>query len=88
MKTVDRLIIKAKRKKGVKQLINAFIRQSNDGSQWIVDASIWDGIKGSGVTSEICSCNSIEEAEAALQGLGKKYPNNKDIPVFIDDIVE
>lgn len=88
MKTVDRLIIKAKRKKGVKQLINAFIHQSNNGSQWIVDASIWDGIKGSGVTNEICSCNSIEEAEAALQELGKKYPNNKDIPVFIDDIVE
>ena len=30
----------------------------------------------------------IEEAEKALQELGEKYPNNKDVVIFIEDITE
>ena len=49
---------------------------------------IWNGIPGSGVTSASCLCDSIEEAEKALQELGEKYPNNKDVVIFIEDITE
>lgn len=89
MKTLDRLIIKAKKKCGVDRLEAGFISPSEtEPEKWIARGDIWNGIPGSGVTSANCLCNSIEEAEAALQKLGEKYPNNKDVIIFIEDIAE
>ncbi|MCX4257857.1 MAG: hypothetical protein OSJ54_13155 [Oscillospiraceae bacterium] len=89
MKALDRLIIKAKKKCGVDRLEVGFISTSEtEPGKWVATGQIWNGIPGSGVTSASCLCNSIEEAEAALQELGEKYPNNKDVAIFIEDIAE
>lgn len=89
MKTLDRLIIKAKKKCGIDRLEVGFISPSEtEPGKWVARGDLWNGIPGSGVTSATCLCDSIEEAEAALQELGEKYPNNKDVVIFIEDITE
>ncbi len=89
MKALDRLIIKAKKKCGVDRLEVGFISPSEtEPGKWVAMGQIWNGIPGSGVTNASCLCDSIEEAEAALQELGEKYPNNKDVVIFIEDILD
>lgn len=90
MKALDRLIIKAKKKCGVDRLEVGFISPSEtEPGKWVASGDIWDGIPGSGVKSIICGeYDSIEEAEAALNELGEKYPNNRDVIIFIEDILE
>ena len=89
MKALDRLIIKAKKKCGVDRLEVGFISPSEtEPGKWVAMGQIWNGIPGSGVTSASCLCDSIEEAEKALQKKKKKYPNNKDVVIFIEDITE
>lgn len=89
MKPLDRLIIKAKKKCGVDRLEVGFISPSEtEPGKWVAMGQIWNGIPGSGVTSASCLCDSIEEAEKALQELGEKYPNNKDITIIIDDVYQ
>lgn len=89
MKALDRLIIKAKKKCGVDRLEVGFISPSEtEPGKWVAMGQIWNGIPGSGVTSASCLCDSIEETEKALQELGEKYPNNKDVVIFIEDITE
>lgn len=87
MKALDRLIIKAKKKCGVDRLEVGFISPSEtEPGKWV--AMLIGRTEGSGVTSASCLCDSIEEAEKALQELGEKYPNNKDVVIFIEDIAE
>ena len=89
MKALDRLIIKAKKKCGVDRLEVGFISPSEtEPGKWVAMGQIWNGIPGSGVTSASCLCDSIEEAEKVLQELDEKYPNNKDVVIFIEDITE
>lgn len=89
MKALDRLIIKAKRKCGVDRLEVGFISHSEtEPGKWVATGQIWNGMPGSGVTSASCLCDSIEEAEKALQELGEKYPNNKDVVIILDDVYD
>lgn len=89
LKTVDRLLIKAKKKCGADKLIVAFIYPSEaEPGKWIARGDIWNGVSGSGVTSAICTCYSIDDAVKALNELSKKHPNDKDLRIFIDDLEE
>ena len=89
MKTIDRLIIKAKKKCGVDRLTIAFIYPSEtEPGKWIARGDIWDGIPGSHMTSAICTCDSGDDALEALEERAEKYPNDKDLRIFIDDLVE
>ena len=89
MKALDRLIIKAKKKCAVDRLEVGFISPSEtEPGKWVAMGQIWNGIPGSGVTSVSCLCDSIEEAEKALQELVEKYPNNKDVVIILDDVLE
>lgn len=67
----------------------AFIYPSEtEPGKWIARGDIWNGISGSGITSAICSCESIEDALQALEELAEKHPNNKDVRIIIDDLEE
>lgn len=90
MKALDRLIIKAKKKCGVDRLEVGFISPSEtEPGKWVAMGQIWNGIPGSGVRSIICGeYDSIDEAEAAIQELSEKYPNSKDVAIFIEDILD
>lgn len=89
MKSIDRLIIKAKQKCGFDKLTVALIYPSEaEPGKWIARGDIWDGIPGSGVTHAICTCSSIDDAVQALNELAEKHPNNKRIPILIDNLEE
>lgn len=89
MKEIDRLIIKAKQKCGVDQLTAGFIsRPKTDPDKWLARGDIWNGVPKGGVTSESCLCDSIVAAEAFIAELGRKYPSNKDVVIFVDDLEE
>lgn len=89
MKTIDRLIIKAKKKCGADRLIVAFIYPSeSEPGKWIARGDIWNGNPGSGITSAICTCDSVDDAVQALNELSDKHPNDKDLRIFIDDLEE
>ena len=90
MKKVDRLIIKAKKKCGYERLAVAFIYTSEEEpGKWVARGDIWNGKKGSGITQAICStCESVDDAMKALEELAEKYPNDKDLRIFIDDLKE
>lgn len=92
MKAVDRLIIKAKRKTGgdLKLSFGMIYRSEKEPGKWIARGDLWNGIPydkpGNKVEYATCICDSIEEAEKALNELSDKYPNNKDIVIIVDDL--
>ena len=89
MKTIDRLIIKAKKKCGVDRLMLAFVYPSeSEPGKWIARGDIWNGKPGSGVTYATCTCESVDDALNALNELSEQHPNNKDITIIIDDLEE
>ncbi|MEZ3426425.1 MAG: hypothetical protein K1W13_03325 [Lachnospiraceae bacterium] len=89
MKTIDRLIIRAKKKCGVDRLTVAFIYPSEaEPGKWVARGDIWNGVPGSGITSATCTCASVDDALQALEELAEKHPNNKDIRIIIDDLEE
>lgn len=90
MKALDRLIIKAKNKCGYERLEIGFISPSKtEPGKWIARGDIWNGKPGNGTGIIICGeYDSIEEAEAALQELGEQYPNDKNVVIFIEDILD
>ena len=89
MKNIDRLIIKARKKCGVDRLTVAFIYPSEtESGKWIARGDIWNGIPGSHMTSAICTCDSVDDALQALDELAEKHPNNKDVPIIIDNLTE
>lgn len=89
MKTIDRLIIKAKKKCGVDRLVLAFVYPSElEPGKWVARGDIWNGMSGSGITSATCTCTSVDDALQALEELAEKHPNNKDIRIIIDDLEE
>lgn len=87
MKMIDRLIIKAKKKCGVEQLIIAFIEPSDDEQEkWIAKGHIHNGVPGTKMKEITFTCTSIEEALKALDELAEQYPNSKDVRIFINDL--
>lgn len=97
MKTIDRLIIKAKRKNGIERLSNGIERLSNgvifpseaEPGKWLARGDLWNGISGSGIRSIYCGeYDSIDEAAEAINKLGEQYPNNKDVVILIEDVME
>ena len=68
----------------------AFIYPSEEEpGKWVARGDIWNGKKGSGITQAICStCESVDDAMKALEELAEKYPNDKDLRIFIDDLKE
>lgn len=86
MKTLDRLLIKAKKHHGTDRLSLAFIRP--DGDMWLADGRIWNGKKGSGEKSITSKHNTIDEAVQAINELAERYPNHKDIVIIVDDLQE
>lgn len=90
VKTIDRLIIRAKKKCGADRLTVAFIYPSeSEPGKWVARGDIWNGVPGSGVTQAICDgCASVDDALQALEELAEKHPNNKDIRIIIDDLEE
>lgn len=90
MKTLDRLIIKAKNKCGYERLSNGFISPSETKpGKWFARGDLWNGIPGSGIKSVFCGeYDSIDEAAEAINKLGEQYPNNKDVVILVDDVME
>ncbi len=90
MRALDRLIIKAKKKCGVDRLEVGFISPSEtEPGKWVARGDLWNGIPGSGVRSIICGeYDSVDEAVEAIRKLGEQYPNNKDMVILIDDVME
>lgn len=92
MKALDRLIIKAKKKCGADLKLHSGIIYPSEiePGKWIARGDLWNGIPydkpGNRVEYKTYVCNSIEEAEIALQELGEQYPNNKDIAIIIDNV--
>lgn len=92
MKAIDRLIIKAKRKRGTNLKLHSGIiyRSEKQPEKWVAQGNLWNGVPynkpGIKVDNVTYVCNSKEEAEKALQELGEKHPNNKDTVIFVDDI--
>lgn len=89
MKTIDKLIIKAKKRHGVYRLVNAFIYPSEtEPGKWVVDGRVWNGVPCSGVKQLTFTCESVDDAKNVLDEMSKSYPNTKDICVYINDIEE
>lgn len=87
MKAIDRLIIKAKKKRAIDRLVNAFIYPSeSEPGKWVADGRIWNGKPGSGTEQIITICASMNEAKNTLHELGEQYPNHKDVRIFINDL--
>ena len=90
MKALDRLIIRAKKKCGVDRLEVGFISPSEKHQgKWVARGDIWNGVPGNGVKSIMYGeYDSVEEAEKALNELAEQYPNNKNVFIFIENILE
>ena len=92
MNTLDRLIIKAKKKCGtdLKLHLGWIYRTEKQPGKWIARGDLWNGIPYNkpGVKSQSVyyECDSVEEAERALQELGEKYPNEKDVTIIFDNL--
>lgn len=89
MKALDRLIIKAK-KTELKFSFGMVYPSWKQPGKWEARGDLWNyiphgkpGYKGDCVCY---TCDSVEEAVAALQELSEKYPNDKDVPIIIDDL--
>ncbi len=90
MKTIDRLIMKAKKKCGVDRLGCGIISPSKaEPGKWAARGDLWNGVRGSGVRSVFCGEHgSVEEAGEAIRKLGEKYPDSKDVAILINDLTE
>lgn len=86
MRKIDRLILKAKSKCGTEKLVCAFI-YPGDIYGIIVRADIWNGINGSGLRSEFCTCSTVNMALQELDRMAEKYPNDEDVQIIIDDLI-
>lgn len=87
MKTIDKLIIKAKQKNGLYRLITTFVEPSEvEPGKWILLAGLWNGITGSKQKEIVINCSSISEAMEKFEELKRKYPNDEGSPILIDDI--
>lgn len=85
MLKIDRLLIRARKEHAFDMLLTAFICPAGHG-KWMLNAQLWNGKPGNGVKVITCVCNSIKDAQKTLDELSEKYPNNKNVPVFIDDL--
>ena len=83
MKLIDRLLIDAKSMISDRRLVVAMVERI--GGKWIATAHFEDKAKGIGVIMESSTHNSIDDAINHLHKLGDKYPNNRDVPIIIDD---
>ncbi|MBO4998175.1 MAG: hypothetical protein J6D02_09280 [Lachnospira sp.] len=89
MKTIDKLIIKARNKYDAELKIAFIYPSESEPGKWVARGDIWNDIPGSGVTHAICDgCVSVDDAMQALDELKEKYPNCNDISIIIDDLIE
>lgn len=93
MKKIDQLIIKAKKKCGVDQLVLAWVYPSEkEPGKWIARGDIWNGVPygkpGHRLEFATSVCDSIDAALEALEELSEKHPNRSDLKIFIEDIEE
>lgn len=93
MKHLDRLIIKAKKVCGTTELrFSLGMVYPVDDGKWEACGQLWNYIPrnkpGSELTVAKCICDSVEDAVEALNELGEKYPNDRDVTIIIDDIPE
>ncbi len=94
MKAIDRLIIKAKKQCGtdLKLHFGMIYQDEKQPEKWVARGDLWNGVPynkpGNKWESVYYTCDSIEEGEKALQELGEKYPNKKDIVIIVNDIFE
>ena len=91
MKHLDRLIIKAKKVCGTKELKFSFgMIYPVDGRKWEAQGKLWNYIPGNKpghkLTIAKCICESIDDAIEALERLSEEYPNDRDVPILIDSI--
>lgn len=89
MKTIDRLLIKAKKEYDTDSLINAFIYPSEtEPGKWVADGRIEIGSANGKIMKAVCVCSSIDAAIEALYKLSEKHPNSQNIPIFIENLCE
>lgn len=93
MDKLDRLIIKAKKKKKESELklTVALIYESPDEpGKWVACGELWNGVKFG--TSKCktdratCVCDSIGECQEALEQLSEEHPNSDDLVIIVDDL--
>ncbi|WP_313563193.1 hypothetical protein [Ruminiclostridium cellobioparum] len=87
MRNVDRLIIKAKNKRGetAYMLSMAFIQC---GKQYTALCDLWNGKPGSGVKRIESEHQTLDQAIKAIHALAEQYPNEDDVVIIVDDIEE
>lgn len=93
MKHLDRLIVKAKKVCGTTELrFSLGMVYPVDGGKWEAYGQLWNYIPrnepGSELTLAKCICNSVDDAVEALEELSKKHPNDRDVTIIIDDMLE
>lgn len=85
---LNKMIMKAERICGTEQMCAGFIDPSErEPGKWDAVGHIWNGIPGSGTKQERFSCNTLEDAKRVLQELNDKYPCDKDVVIFINDLI-
>lgn len=85
MNRIDKLIIKAKDavRPGL-ELVAAIIEQNGD--SWTAQAHLSDGIQKHGITIKRATYATLEGAVAHIRAMSQEHPNNRDVPVIIDDL--
>lgn len=70
----------------LKRLINAFLEQKD--GKYHLDCRLWDGVNGSGTKSVISEHQTFQEALNEFEKVQQKYPSDKDVLLFVDDLQE
>lgn len=94
MKTIDKLIIKAKKQceMGLKLSCGMISPCEEEPGKWVARGELWNYIpynkQGHRLEFATCICDSVDDALDALNELSEQYPNKNDITIIVDDLVE
>ena len=93
MKHLDKLIIKAKKVCGTTELrFSLGMIYPVDDGKWEAYGQLWNYIPRNKPVSKLtvakCICDSVDDAIEALNELGEKYPNDRNVTIIIDDMLE
>lgn len=91
MKALDRLIIKAKRS-SIQFSFGMVYPSRTEPGKWEARGDLWNYIPhdkpGCKSDSVFYTCDSVDEAVSKLEALSEQYPNNRDVTILVDNIVE
>jgi hypothetical protein len=87
MKSIDRLIIKAKNLYEPNKEFLVFGTIEHDiNTPWKVECMVWDGIKGSGGRTIESTHDTYREAEEAVYEIAEDFPNRNKVKILLIDL--